>query len=119
MSVSSPASPSSVSPRCVPVSRSGPCVPVIVFAQCAFGSVVVPAPAVAGTSAATSSTAMIEPLFIAPRQMRGALTASPSEPELLPDEPVHLAAVGAPLGLAHHEADDRAHGLLLAALQLL
>src|SRR3954449_3338975 len=51
--------------------------------------------------------------------MRGALTASRSETELLPDEPVHLAAVGAPLGLAHHEADDRAHGLLLAALQLL
>src|SRR3954451_7815851 len=51
--------------------------------------------------------------------MRGALTASRSETQLLPDEPVHLAAVGAPLGLAHDEADDRADGLLLAALQLL
>src|SRR3954465_5344979 len=51
--------------------------------------------------------------------MRGGVTARRSETQLLPDEPVHLAAVGTPLGLAHHEADDRADGLLLAALQLL
>src|SRR5205085_3540688 len=39
--------------------------------------------------------------------------------QLLPDQAVHLATVGASLGLAHHESDDRAHRLLLAAPELL
>src|SRR3954471_6855517 len=39
--------------------------------------------------------------------------------ELLADQTVHLAAVGAALRLAHHEADDRSDGLALAAAELL
>src|SRR4051812_25063935 len=41
------------------------------------------------------------------------------EVQLLAHEAVHLAAVGAALRLAHHEADDRADRLRLAAPELL
>src|SRR3954453_14747100 len=41
------------------------------------------------------------------------------EVELLAHEAVDLTAVGAPLRLAHHEADDRSDRLGLAALELL
>src|SRR5689334_17979674 len=51
--------------------------------------------------------------------MRQAVTARRSKSQLLADKTVHLAAVGAALGLAHDETDDGADRLLLAALQLL
>src|ERR1700679_3891466 len=43
----------------------------------------------------------------------------PSDPQLLPDQAVDLAAVGAALGLLHHGADDRADRLAVAGADLL
>src|SRR3954454_18982261 len=41
------------------------------------------------------------------------------DPELLADQPVDLAAVGAALRLAHDRADERAHRLRVAAADAL
>src|SRR6476619_7501933 len=40
-------------------------------------------------------------------------------PDLLPDQALNLAPVGAALGLAHHPADNRADGLVVAGADLL
>src|SRR3954447_1192581 len=47
------------------------------------------------------------------------ISRGPLQTQLLAHEAVDLAAVGAALGLAHHEADDRSDRLGLAALELL
>src|SRR3954452_643625 len=41
------------------------------------------------------------------------------DPELLADQPVDLATIGAALGLAHHRSDERAHRLGVAAADAL
>src|SRR4051812_23295455 len=48
-------------------------------------------------------------------QTCGGRGTGPLKLQLLAHEAVHLAAVGAALGLAHHEADDGADRLRLAA----
>src|SRR3954454_1307673 len=60
----------------------------------------------------------IEPPFVGDSDNTPGSSAA-LEAQLLPHEAVPLAAVRAPLGLAHHEADDGADRLRLAAPQLL
>src|SRR5918994_3341621 len=56
---------------------------------------------------------------IGPHVTRRGRTPSGSGPELLADQAADLAAVRPALGLAHHEAEDRAHRLVVAAADLL